>query len=198
MPEPLNTAALDDLLARARGGDSAAWDDLLRRSHQRLEHLARRMLRGFPGVRRAEQTGDVLQGALVRLLRALRTVSPGSTRAFFGLAAEQIRRELLDLAHRHRARRGPLQVGLVALSPSGAAGLSDTPPDDLDHWAAFHEAVAKLPGDERDVFMLAFYQGWKQADIAALFQVDERTVRRRWQAGCLRLNERLGGWLPTV
>ena len=79
MSETLNTAALDDLLARARAGDGAAWDDLLRRTQHRLEHLARRMLRGFPGVRRAEDTGDVLQGGVVRLLRALRSVSPKST-----------------------------------------------------------------------------------------------------------------------
>ena len=29
--------------------------------------------------------------------------------------------------------------------------------------------------------MLTFYHGWTQAEIAELFQVDERTIRRRWQ-----------------
>jgi hypothetical protein len=31
-----------------------------------------------------------------------------------------------------------------------------------------------------------------------LFVVDERTVRRRWRAACLRLNERLGGGLDRL
>jgi hypothetical protein len=33
---------------------------------------------------------------MMRLLRAMEDVQPASTRAFFGLAAEQIRRVLLD------------------------------------------------------------------------------------------------------
>ena len=202
MTDPLDTVALDQLLDRARGGDSSAWDTLLRRAHQRLELLARRMLRGFPGVRRAEDTGDVLQGGVVRLLRALRSVSPKSTREFFGLAAEQLRRELLDLAHRHRRGTGPgIAVGAdlsgaggAIPEPAGSAGADG----DLDQWAAFHAAVAGLPAEEREVFMLAFYHGWTQPQIAGLFGVDERTVRRRWQAAGLRLNDRLGGWLPDV
>jgi DNA-directed RNA polymerase specialized sigma24 family protein len=41
-----------------------------------------------------------------------------------------------------------------------------------------------------------FYHGWTQAQIAELFEVDERTIRRRWQSACLRLNELVGGDLP--
>jgi DNA-directed RNA polymerase specialized sigma24 family protein len=46
------------------------------------------------------------------------------------------------------------------------------------------------------VLGLVFYHGWTQAQIAELFQVDERTVRRRWQAACLRLNRLVGEKLP--
>jgi DNA-directed RNA polymerase specialized sigma24 family protein len=45
---------------------------------------------------------------------------------------------------------------------------------------------------------LTFYHGWTQAEIAALFGVSERTVRRQWQAGCLQLNKWLGGKLPET
>jgi hypothetical protein len=54
------------------------------------------MLRGFPAVQRWADTRDVLQASLLRLLHALEEVRPSSSRDFFGLAAEQIRRELLD------------------------------------------------------------------------------------------------------
>src|SRR5947209_2117063 len=94
-------------LERLRAGDPSARDELFRQAGGRLERLARRMLRDFPGVRRWAQTGDVLQSALVRLLRALAEVRPASAREFLGLAAEQIRRELLDLARHYYGPRGP-------------------------------------------------------------------------------------------
>jgi DNA-directed RNA polymerase specialized sigma24 family protein len=43
---------------------------------------------------------------------------------------------------------------------------------------------------------LRFYHGWGEAEIAELFGVTERTVRRRWRTACQRLGEALGGQLP--
>jgi DNA-directed RNA polymerase specialized sigma24 family protein len=52
--------------------------------------------------------------------------------------------------------------------------------------------------EERGVISLICYHGWPQAQIAELFQVDERTIRRRWRSACQRLSEALGGRLPEV
>src|SRR5262249_56346137 len=101
-PEPRNWRAGAPGLG---AGGAPGRDDLPRRVAPPREARARRMLRRFPAVHRWEQTDDVLQNAQLRLLRALQAVTPDSTRAFFGLAAEQIRRELLDLARRYA--RGP-------------------------------------------------------------------------------------------
>src|SRR5262245_31807408 len=101
----VHTTQLHGWLDRMRAGDLAARDELLRSLCGRLEQLAHKMLRRFPGVARWEQTGDVLQNALVRLFRALGQVRPASMRDFFGLASEQMRRELLDLARHYQ---GPL------------------------------------------------------------------------------------------
>jgi RNA polymerase sigma-70 factor (ECF subfamily) len=200
MPES-DPRELSVLIDRLRAGDGGARDELIRVTLNRLERLTRKMLRGFPVVRRWEDTGDVLQNALIRLDRALRTVTPDSTRAFFGLAAEQIRRELIDLARHYRGPRGP---GRAVRSVDSAAEEAAPEPADggptaagLDRWTEFHAAVEHLPAEDREVFMLTFYHGWPQAQIAALFHVDERTVRRRWRAACLALTERLGGDLPT-
>jgi len=202
MDAPFDTAVLNALLARAQAGDPAARDDLIRRSSRRLELLTRKMLRGYPAVRRWEETGDVFQNAAVRLVRALSAVTPTSTREFFGLAAEQIRRELVDLARLYRGPQGPgrLLVHSPAPSQSGQPGFDPPAPavDDLDRWTQFHEAVHGLPPDEREIFMLNFYHGWRQTEIAELFGVDERTIRRRWQAAAVRLGERLGGRLPEA
>jgi RNA polymerase sigma-70 factor (ECF subfamily) len=53
---------------------------------------------------------------------------------------------------------------------------------DPERWILFHEAVDRLPIEEREVVGLRFYHGWKQKHIAELFQVDVRTVRRRWSS----------------
>jgi len=156
------------------------------------------MLRGYPVVQDREQTGDVLQNALLRLTRALREVRPTSTAEFFSLAAEQIRRELLDLVRYHR-RRSSVNQPLV-----DAAGVHLDPPDpniadpaDLDRWHALHEAVERLAPAQREVFGLTFYHGWTQPEIAELLAVSDRQVRRLWRQACLRLNEMLGGDLPA-
>src|SRR5271157_4662960 len=106
MPESFRTSQLHRLLERFRNGDRAAWEELHQHVGGRLEALAHRMLRGFPEVRRFESTGDVLQNATLRLLRALREVRPGSVHEFFGLAGVQLRRELLDLKRHYCGPEG--------------------------------------------------------------------------------------------
>jgi len=189
--DDLNTESLHDLVSRHQAGDRAALDRLVRRTVGRLERLARKMLRGFPAVRAREQTGDILQSALLRLTRALRRVTPRSVRDYYRLAAEQIRRELYDLARRY-SRRPAGELGDI----DPAEPASDSA-DDLSRWAALQEAVERLPTDEREVFGLTFYHGWTQPRIAALLQISDRQVRRLWTAACLRLNEAVGG-LPEV
>jgi len=200
-PTP-HTTELHRWLARMQAGDPGAREELLRGVSARLERLARGMLRRFPDVARWEQTGDVLQNALLRLLRALREVRPGSMRQFYGLAAEQIRRELLDLVRHYRGARRPAAGHATRPAGGSTAGPPDQAdpapaPDELDRWAAFHEDVARLPAREREVVGLTFYHGWSQAEVAELFGVSERTVQRWWQSALLNLREQLrdqAGW----
>jgi RNA polymerase sigma-70 factor (ECF subfamily) len=197
----LNTVHLHQCVHRWQAGDAAAADMLLRTVGQRLEHMTRKMLRGFPAVHAHTETADVLQGSLIRLLNTLRCIQPESTRHFFNLAAMQVRRELLDLARHYRgarvAARAPADAqedgageGPAQLAEAAAEG------DDLELWCRFHEAVDQLPAEEREVIGLVFYHAWTQGQIAELFQVDERTIRRRWQSGCLRLKRLVGNQLP--
>jgi RNA polymerase sigma factor (sigma-70 family) len=195
-----DTVVLTHLLDRVRAGESTAYDELIRRSAGRLERLARSMLRAYPSVSRWAEADDVLQAALVRLLNALRAVRPTSTRAYFGLAAEQIRRELLDLARHFTGPRGLGHNHESGFHVRGEPSAPGPNPDaaELEKWAGFHEAVERLPVEDREAFMLAFYHGWTQAQIAELFGVDERTARRRWQAACQSLAAELGGDLPLA
>jgi RNA polymerase sigma-70 factor (ECF subfamily) len=200
----VHTPQLHDWIDRYRAGDRAAADALLRAIGARLEHLAQRMLKSYPNVNRWADSDDVLQNATLRLLRTLENVRPESVRSFLNLAAVHIRRELLDLA-RHFG--GPLGVGAnhastppAADSPPPAYEPADPADDpiDVDRWRRFHEAVERLPAEEREVVGLKFYHGWQEAQIAELFQVTDRTVRRWWRSAGRRLTEQLGGAVPDM
>ena len=190
---------LTTYLAAAAGGDRAARDELFARAKARLEALSRKMLRRHPAVARWADAEDVVQNAAVRLLRALDVVPVADTRAFFGLSATIMQRELIDLA---RHFHGPLGVGAnhdsVAPRPGGPTSpdrpAHDPDPGDLDRWAALHAAAEQLPADEREVFGLTFYHGWKQEQIAELFGVDVRTVRRRLRRAAEALEAAIGGF----
>jgi RNA polymerase sigma-70 factor (ECF subfamily) len=187
----LHSTQLQVWLRRMRQGDAGARDELLRSACGRLERIARGMLRHFPDVGRWEQTGDVLHNALLRLLRALESVEVQSVRAFFGLAAEQMRRELLDLA-RHYC--GPHGWGANHESAVGSALDPPAPAEDsgeLERWCAFHDEVERLPAEEREVVGLIFYHGWTQDEVAELFEVNVRTVQRWWQSARLALHRRV-------
>ena len=164
-----DTAWLHDRVGRFRDGDRQAADDLLRAVGGRLDRLARRMLRNYPVVRSGADTGDVVQGAAVRLARALQAVVPASTREFAGLAALQVRRELIDLARHHASRGAAARVADPATADFGTAGGES--PAELELWANFHAAVDHLPDDEREVFALLYYHGQTREQAAELLGV---------------------------
>jgi RNA polymerase sigma factor (sigma-70 family) len=191
-----DTTRVQLLLHRLRDGDAAAREELIVASCARMTRLARRMLQGYPAVRRWEQTDDVVQGAALRLLRALGELAPGSPRSYFNLAAVQIRRELIDLARRHG---GP--EGLHANHETGRT-LGDAPravsdePVELASWTEFHEAVAALPAEDSELFHLLWYQGLTQGEAAELLGTTPRVVGRRWREARLALHRALRGQVP--
>jgi RNA polymerase sigma-70 factor (ECF subfamily) len=185
-----HTAQLHRWLDRMQAGDLSAREELLRSLGDRLERLARKMLGRFPDVRRWVETDDVLQNSLLRLLRALRDVRPPCMRDFFGLAAEQMRRELLDLARHYYGPHGQ-GANHASNGPGTEPADPDEGPEELERWYAFHQEVGRLPNEEREVVGLIFYHGWTQAEVAELFQVSERTIRRRWEAALVKLHRTL-------
>lgn len=188
---------LDNLLQRLRQGDPAARSEVIDHACERLRRLTRRMLRGYPGVKRWSETDDVLQGALVRLHRSLSQVRPESTRMFLGLAATQIRRELIDLARHHH---GPEGHGSHHHTDGGEAAQEcqdgSGEPVTLCDWTTFHEHIGRLPEAQREVFDLLWYKGLPQPEAAEVLGVSLATLKRRWQAARLALHDVYGDELP--
>jgi RNA polymerase sigma factor (sigma-70 family) len=200
-PMDFDSGTMLELIGRLRAGDGAAYGELVRRAGGRVELLARRMLAGYPDVARWEQAEDVLQNAHRRLWKALRTVTPRSTRSFFNFAAHLIQRELIDLARRHRGPEGVAanHESDVQAGPRSRLNVATPADPDLEAWAACHEAVARLPEKLREVFALTLYAGLPRSEIATCLGVSERTVQRRLAAAVGRLQATLGDrWVLTA
>jgi RNA polymerase sigma-70 factor (ECF subfamily) len=190
---------------RYRAGDDAALDELLVHFQGRLIRLTRKALKAYPEVGRWEQTDDVYQKAAMRLRLALQTVTPQSTREFFGLAALQVRRELLETVDRCRHRLCPGRLGPVERDDGGSGSVPACEPVDqrdgpaeLEAWTEFHDAAAALPATIREAFELIFYGGLSQFEAARVVGVSERTIRNRWLEARLTISHALGGRLPGL
>jgi len=194
-------------LDRLATGDLAARDRIIEVCGERLRLLARRMLARFPAVRRWDDTDDVFQNAAMRLHRALGETRPESPRSIMALAATQLHRELIDLARRHA---GPMSfaanhaTGLPGGDDPSTADADGTPAfepaaaadEPLDRWTAFHDAIAALPGELREVFDLVWYLGADQKTIAALLDCSPRTVKSRWREARESVRAALDGQRP--
>lgn len=184
-----------DALRKSDGDGTAfnqARDAVIQHASERLERLARRMLKSYPRLRRWEETGDVLQNSLVRLHRSLAVVQPESVRQFYGLAATQIRRELIDLTRHHFGPQGKAAKHHTDGQDRGDSALANHAdrsgePGSLAEWTEFHEAVQRLPDAEREVFDLHWYEGLDQKQVASILGVTDRTVKSRWRNAKLLL-----------
>lgn len=194
--QSLNTNELLFWVLELQNGRPDAAEPTFRRIITRIETLARAMFKKFPRVGRFVDLDDVVQNSVIRLLNAFRKVRPVSTRHFYALTNELIRRELLDLTRHFYGPRG--HGTNLASTPVGdaegecSAMVDDADTAELERFAAFHTEMEQLPVEQREVFGLAYYHGWSKIQIADLFGVSTRTVLRWQEAASATLKRRCG------
>lgn len=168
------------LLVELKDNSNDAKSALLELTCDRLRRLASRMLKNYPRLKRWSDTDDVLQAAILRLYNALSSVKPETPEQYFGLAATQIRRELIDLT---RHFYGPEGLAANHHSDSGKI-LTGTgnheEPTKLVEWESFHESVDALPDDLKMVVEQLWYNGLTQTDAAEVLGISLATLKRRW------------------
>jgi RNA polymerase sigma-70 factor (ECF subfamily) len=185
-----HTTRLQGWLDLARIEDTDFRNEIISHACERLRSLTRKMLRLYPRVRRWSETDDVLQNAMLRLHRALASLKPESVSQFYGLAATQIRRELIDLARHHYGAEGQgTHHHTDGCGAAYAVPIEQQQPETLEAWTEFHKRVEDLPEKQRDVVGLLWYDGLSQPDAAAVLGVSLATLKRRWQAARIALYE---------
>jgi RNA polymerase sigma factor (sigma-70 family) len=158
---------------------------------ERLRRLVCKITReSFPRIANEHDVDSILNEAWLRLARSLETMHPPTVKDFFRLAAHKIRHVLLDMIRKERIRqRGRIQCEGDAMGDYLSQATYD--PVRLNAWTEFHERVATLEGDERQVFELRYYFEMTQAQVAELLDLHPRKVSRLWIKATDRLT---AGW----
>ena len=164
------------LLIAWSSGDQAARERLMSVVYEELHRLARRYMRNeSPG--HTLQTSALVNEAFIR--RVDQKNVPWQNRShFFGIAAQMMRRILVDYARsRNFAKRGG---GAVKLSLEEGLIVSDERSEQV---VAVHEALeglAKIDPRQAQIVELKFFGGLSNEETAEVLAVSPGTVARDW------------------
>jgi len=180
MPDNLGPPSdVTDLLRRWREGDREALERLMPLVYQELHRIASRHLSHERPDHTLESTALVHE-AYVKLVDQ-RHVDWQSRAQFFGLAAQAMRRILVDHARaRGRSKRGASapRVALDAIDP--AATEADVhPADAIDLDRALEKLETFDPGQAR-IVELRFFGGLTVEETANVMGTSPSTVKREW------------------
>ena len=172
-----HTSPVSDLLRAWGQGNAQARDDLLPLVYAELRAQAVRYMRRERRDHTLQPTALVHE-AYLRLIGQA-GVSWQNRAHFFGLAAEMMRRILVDHARKHQAAKRPGAALRVAWDERVGA----TPPLDcelllLDQ--ALAELAARDPRQAR-VVELRYFGGLSEQEAAEVLTVSRATVTRDWQ-----------------
>lgn len=174
-------------------GDRTARAQLLNVVYDELHGMAAALMRG-ERVNHTLQATALVHEAYLRLLGG--APKEWENRAhFFGAAAEVMRRILVDHAREKAALKRGGDRARVVLSDEPASQSSD--PEDV---IAIDAVLAELEGfDPRKATLvkLRFYAGLTLAEIAAILEVAEITVKRDWRFARAWLETRLASSMTS-
>lgn len=194
MPLPIDDsdAAPEDvtgLLLAWGSGDTDAADRLLAAIYDELHRQAARAMR-------RENEGDTLQAtalvheAYLRLVDQ-RRVEWRNRAHFFGVAAQMMRRVLVDRARARLATKRGGELQQVTLGDVEAGDAENSSLDVL----ALHEALerlAALDADQARLVELRYFGGLNIEDTAQTLGVSPATVKREWAIARAWLRRELG------
>jgi RNA polymerase sigma-70 factor, ECF subfamily len=187
MPSDDPAPDITALLTAWGQGNLAARDRLMPAVYEELRRQAK-------GYLRRERPGHTLQPtalvheAFLRLIRQERVVWQ-SRAQFFAIAAQMMRRILVDHARAHQMAKRSGQLTRVSLEDLVAPNRPQEI-DVLDLHAALDE-LARFDARKSQVAELRFFGGLSRQETAHVLGISVATVEREWQAGRAWLYSRL-------
>jgi RNA polymerase sigma factor (TIGR02999 family) len=179
---------VSQLLVKWGEGDKAALDKLMPLVHSELRRLASNYLR-------RERQNHTLQPTALVNEAYLKLIDQKNARwqnraHFYGVAAQLMRRILVDHARQHQAaKRGG--TNQQRLSITSARAIAEAPEVDV---LAVHEALEELkqfdPQQER-IVELRFFGGLSIDETAEVMGIGHATVERDWKMARAWLRQKL-------
>lgn len=165
-----------DLVKAAAAGDAASLGELFDRHAGRMKSLALRI------VRAREEAEDVVQEIFVQAWRQADRFDPrrGTVLAWLSI---MVRSRSLDRWRRKTTRRETAIAEAQELEATSAS-------DDMSTWATT-SALADLPGEQRELLELAYWEGLSQTEIADRLNLPLGTVKTRMRTGLKKLRKAL-------
>jgi RNA polymerase sigma factor (sigma-70 family) len=157
---------IDELLVlRCQEGDSAAFEELVGRWQERLWRHAWRLTEDD------DAAWDVLQEAWIGISRGIRGLADPA--AFPGWAYRIVSHKCRDWLRRRRRRRR-----LEELYGTEAETLHDRRREEREY-ATLHEALEQISRPDRAILSLRYEDEFDTAEIAAILEIPEGTVKSR-------------------
>ena len=172
----LNTLDLNALFDRLRRGDETALGEIMAALYAELHALAARRMRHETG-RHTLQPTALVNEAYLRLMHGPRDIH--DRHHFFALAAQAMRRVLVDHARQKRADKRGGDWDQVTLQLVPGVGSIDI------NLLALDEALTELATvDPRAVRVveLRFFGGHTDKEVSEILDLSFASVRRDWKA----------------
>jgi RNA polymerase sigma factor (TIGR02999 family) len=167
------------MLLAWRRGEDAEGGELLAAVYGELHRQAARAMRRESADHTLQATALVHE-AYLRLVDQ-RRVEWRNRAHFFGIAAQMMRRILVDHARgRDAAKRGG---GLASVTLTDAIARSGGEADDAVDVLALHEALERLAAldpDQARVVELRYFGGMSIEETAEVMEISPATVKREW------------------
>jgi RNA polymerase sigma factor (TIGR02999 family) len=170
------TSEITALLKAWGGGDQAALDRLAEQVYPELRQMARRYMRN-------EAQGHSMQATALVHEVYLRLVDVTQVQwrqraQFFAMAAQMMRRILVDAARARKAHKRGGQAARIDLDEAALLpNATDRSIVDLDEALTRFSEIAPR---QAKVVELRYFGGLEEQEIVAVLDISPRTVRRDW------------------
>lgn len=171
-----------ELLIRVQGGDTDAFDALVRRYLPRARVVARRLMHD------PDDADDLVQDAFLRALEKIatfdvtRAFEPWFTRLLVNLGLDQRRKQTVRRTERHDP-----ETFAGAASPHREAERTELR-------ESLSQALERLPERQRLIVSLFEIDGLSTEEVASMLKVSQVTVRWHLHQARRTLREALKGW----